>query len=504
MLKSLSSPLVGAVVLALLSGCSNSSSGASGGATATGTAPASGAATTAPATTTSAQVVVVGGGLAGLVAAYELEKKGVRVEVLEATDTWGGRVATAYYGSDQVYGEYGMQEMWASNPLLRVARELKVDLDEKVEEPYSSVVIDGKLYPFVQDTSDKYFLSFLSPAEKKALDGWMGKAKALRQTLEAQGADAPAVEALKNESFAEWVATFKLPSKVENWIRLTIECELATDWKSFSGAIGLAEFGFFLGGGEHNYTVRGGNGRLIRALVAAIKGPKHLSSTVIGIDHGPAGKPGRPRVSYLVDQRLHTIEADRVIVAVPFWRLHQIRFDPPLSSEKWQGIFTLNRGQYTVVHLLIDKAARKLWKVGDQSPFPVLSDGTLGVIYGVIRQSPDPEPFEVFSLLIHGVAAGSFHMIPREIKLKEINEALDKLWPGLSSHIHESYVYTYHPASIPVWPAGRSPADAEGKKLTQPEGGVYLVGDYTVSGHSNGAAESGIAAAERIAKELAR
>src|SRR5688572_17505893 len=63
-----------------------------------------------------ADVVVVGGGIAGLLTAHRLERAGVRVHLLEATELWGGRIATAYYGPG-LAAEYGMQEIWEGNPL---------------------------------------------------------------------------------------------------------------------------------------------------------------------------------------------------------------------------------------------------------------------------------------------------------------------------------------------------------------------------------------------------
>ena len=84
------------------------------------------------------------------------------------------------------------------------------------------------------------------------------RAAALGKEARAAGPLSPELEKLQSVSFAEWVGTFGLPARVSEWIRLTIECELATDWKSFSGLIGLLEFRFFLGPGERNYHVRGG------------------------------------------------------------------------------------------------------------------------------------------------------------------------------------------------------------------------------------------------------
>jgi monoamine oxidase len=460
-------------------------------------APASASTPAAP-----PRVVVVGGGIAGLVSAYELARRGITTEILEASDDWGGRVATARY-PDAGYGEYGMQEMWADNPLLGIARALKVPLDDRAEKAYSSVVIDGRLIPFVQPTSDAFFGSFLDARERAALRRWMQQAQGLRaQALAARPLTA-ALERLQSQSFGDWVATFGLPRRVAEWIRLTIECELATDWRSFSGLVGLVEFGFFLEPGLPNYHVQGGNARLVAALVDAIPGRKVLSATVTAIERRrTADGRTRVRVSYLRHEHFETVEAERVVVAVPFVRLHQIRFDPPLSDEKWRAITSLERGHYVVVHLLVDKGARPLWTVGTESALPVLTDGPLGVVYGVSHPSPPGEPLEVFSLLVHGDAAAAFHMVPREVKVRQILAALDKLWPGLSAHVRSSEVFGYHPAAIPVWPPGRSPLDGLARGLREPELGVYLAGDYTVSAHANGAAESAQSVAARISQEL--
>jgi monoamine oxidase len=459
------------------------------------------------------RVIVVGGGVAGLVSAYELGKRGVAVAVLEASDVWGGRVATARYGDD-TYAEYGMQELWAGSPLLRIARELGVPLDEKVERSYSSVVLGGQLVPFVQSTPKKFLASFLNARERRALEAWMAQAAALHQRAEAvvsPAPDAPSaaplptdLERLQSISFGDWVAEARLPKRASEWLRLTLECEVGTDWKGFSGLSGLLELGAFLGDGEPNYHVRGGNARLVEALAGSVPGPKTLSATVTAVERwtDAEGKT-RVRVSSLRGGRIETQEAERVIVAVPFYRLHQIRFEPPLSEAKWQGVLTLGRGQYTVVHLLLDKEARAIWAPrGARSPFPVLTDGDLGVVYGVMHPTSAREPLEVFSLLVHGAAAGAFHMIPRELKVRQLVGALERFWPGLGAHVHSSQVFTYHPAAIPVWPPGRSPLDAASRALRVPELGLVLAGDYLVGAHADAAARSGEWAAARVAEDL--
>ncbi len=210
----------------------------------------------------------------------------------------------------------------------------------------------------------------------------------------------------------------------------------------------------------------------------------------------------RIEVSYLKNNHVETIEAERLVMAVPFVRLHQINFDPPISEDRWRAIQTLGFGQYTVVHMLMSKDAEQIWRIKGETPFPVLTDGPLGVIYGVQHDSPQSQPLEVFAFLVYGLHARLFHMVPRDMKIKAMLDELDKLWPGFSKHVKATHVYTYHPTSLAVWPPGRSPLDEQSELIRTPELGTYMVGDWTVSSHSDGAAKSGMNAAKQIAQEL--
>lgn len=449
-----------------------------------------------------ARVVVVGGGLAGLSAAYELGKLGVPTHLLEASDVWGGRVQTANYEGG-LNAEFGMQEMWEGNPLLDIARELKVELDGEPEEPFSSLLIDGKVVPYVQDSSKEFFASFLNKSEQKALESWFKSTKALREELEHQGLKSERVRKLQTISFMAWVQSQKLPPKVATFIKLILECELAATWDGFSALSGVHELGIFLGSGVPNFHVSGGNSKLIAAMAQAVQGQKTRSALVQGVRRIQA-KDGKlsVEVDYLRDNVVHTLKAERVVLAVPFVRLHQINFDPPLTEDRLRAINTLGLGQYTVVHLIMDKAAAKTWEVDGKSPLPVLSDGPLGVIYGVQNESPADQDDMVFALLIYGMYARLFHMVPRDMKIKEILSGLEKLWPGFGAHVKASHVYTYHPGALPVWPPGRSPLDESAELLRQPELGAYFAGDYLLGSHSDAAVKSGLAAARAIAKEL--
>lgn len=447
-----------------------------------------------------ARVIVVGAGVAGLVAAYELEKRGISTHLLEMRDVLGGRVETVEYQGGLI-AEAGLQELWQGNPLINIAAELGVELEEGAEA-YSSVLIDGVLYPYVQDTVEEYFASFLSPQEREALDAWMREAKSLHARALERGLADPEVLFLQKISFKDWVRGFHLPERAATWIKLTLACELATEWSNFSALFGLMEFHIFFDGGVPNYHVRGGNSRLIEALASAIRGQKTLSARVSRIERRGEGQATRVRVFYVKNHRTHMLEAERVVLAVPFTHIHLIAIDPPLSDAHRDGLARLGLGQYVVVHLVMDPAADALWTVDGQSVLVALSEGPLGVVYGPASQTqPDPESL-IFTLLIYGQSARAFHMIPQSDKIREIQTELENLFPGFSKHVRLAQVFSYHPAGVATWPVGHSPLDEYSELFRKSDQGLYYAGDWTLNAHSDGAASSGIRVAEQIAAEL--
>ncbi len=447
-------------------------------------------------------VVIVGGGLAGLVSAYHLERRGLTTRILEAGTVLGGRVATADYGNG-VVAELGMQELWEPNPLVQLARDLGVALEEP-DVAYSSVLMGGKVHPFVQETAEEYLRATFGPEELAAHARFFARALQLHQAALKDGLKNAEVAGLQNLTFKEWLEREQLPPRVAEWIRLTTECEVGADWELFSALFGLLELEVFLEGGKANYHVEGGNSRLIEAIAKRVRGEKTLGAMVTGITREERGGELRVRVAYFKDNRVGVAEGKRVVVAVPFTRLHQLDIEPPLPPAYWEAINTLGMGQYTVVHYLVDRSAVAPTLVSGESPFPILSNGPLGVIYGVNEVAPRTQPLEVFSLLVYGAQARAFHMAPRDTKLRQLLGEIDALWPGFSAKVKSAHVYSYHPAAIPFWPRGRSPLDSKSELLRTPVLGLHLAGDYLFNAHSDGAARSAMHVAVGIGSELGK
>ena len=442
------------------------------------------------------QVVVVGGGIAGLVTAYKLEQRGYRCCLLEGSDRLGGRIGTARYPQG-LEAEYGMQEIWEKSPLIGIIKELGLSL-EASDDPFSSLLLDDKLYAFTEDTREEYFKKLFTPAERKAFDATIAELESCYSEATSKGLT-PKMRKIQDMSFAEFLKARKLPAKVEQAVRLTIEVELATVAEKFSALSAILEYRTFLFGGEKNYHVPGGNSVIIGKLGEALKGPKIMGATVTHVVRRQENGHLLAEVTYLKNSTEQKIQADAVVMAVPWVMLHQIQFEPALTEPQLKALARLGRGQYTVIHMLLDKAVAGLWAQAD--PFPVLSNAELGVIYG--PHATDTKGAEiVFSFLIYGPEAEAYHMAPRDVKRDEVMEGMDAIWPGFSKYVHQTFFYSYHPAAVTYWPKGRSPLDELSEAVRTPNQGLFLAGDWTESSHAEGAVHSALLTVDKVGKFL--
>jgi oxygen-dependent protoporphyrinogen oxidase len=117
------------------------------------------------------QVVVVGGGIAGLAAAHRLARRGARVTVLEASDRVGGKLLPGEIAGARV--DLGAESMLARRPeAVALARE--VGLDERLQPPATA-------------TASIWTRGALRPMPKGHVMGVPGTADALAGVLSDEG-----------------------------------------------------------------------------------------------------------------------------------------------------------------------------------------------------------------------------------------------------------------------------------------------------------------------------
>ena len=439
-------------------------------------------------------VIIVGAGLAGLSTAYRLNKEGKSFLILEQTPHIGGRIRTAAY-PEQVSAEVGLEEFWADNPSLEIFNELKIPM-EKSATAFSSFLYKGKLMAFTQETNREFLGSLFSKEEMARYIKWDIKMAELYKQLHNPPIDHGLMK-LKEVSFSDWVRkTGGLSKKAQEFIRIESEPEYGTSWESISALEGIADWHIFSGKGTGSYHIVGGNQQAALAIADHIgKDRILLNQQVTNIQSLPNGVI--VTATDTADFKQHIYHAKYVVTTMPLFRLYEIQFDPPLSAERSQAIYTQTWGSYFTAHVILDAKASRFWTVNGESVLPILSDGPLGVIYGgndEASPSGTPPQSTLLNLLITGDHAERFNARTGDMDAirSSLLEEFDKLWPGFRQDVKKIVFYRYHPRAIASWPVGRSRFDALSDSMRKPQGRVYFAGDFTEGTHSDGAAVSAI------------
>ncbi len=456
---------------------------------------------------TDAPVIIVGAGLAGLSAAYELKKAGIDALLIESSGRVGGRVQTVTFADGET-AEGHMEEYFERSPAYGLLKELGLPLIEDVA--HSTVRIDGKIYPYQGDGDrDTYLAGIFNAEERAAFLRWNDKTWKLYEELhESHYSGKPLphdLVELTRVSFKDWVEADQLPHKVSEWIRVTVEPEMAIEWEKISALDGIDEVRLFLdtpdGFGEMNYHVGGGNTKFTSALAAKLEPNQILTSArVSAIEQDAAGVKVR---LLWQDREYAEVTGKMVVVTAPVNLLGRIQYHPALSPEKQRAIATTRMGSYIKVHFRMAPGASKLWTTAkDGNLLTMLSDSQAGSIYDVGDLHSEGEEKEgILTLLLHArFARDLMGKSVDEIRQRCI-EALDALFPGAGALVRETEIFVY-PQAVAYWPLelGRSRFDELAGELRKPQGRLYIGGDTTEDSHSEGA----VVAGQRMAKDIIR
>ncbi|GJN12472.1 hypothetical protein PR202_ga30751 [Eleusine coracana subsp. coracana] len=272
-----------------------------------------------------ASVLVVGAGLAGLAAARQLLRFGLRVLVLEGRARPGGRVYTMRLSKDKAAVELGGSVITGihANPLGVLARQLGVPL-HKVRDRCPLYYPDGRTVETRLDrTVDLVFNTLLDHATK------------VRESLGQAAERISLGEAIEKLRRLYHVATAEEERMLLDWHFANLE---------FSNAGCLSELSLahwdqddpYEMGGDHCFLA-GGNSRLVHALCDGV--PVLYEKTVKRIEHG------LDEVSVTVEGG-QVFQADMVLCTIPLGVLKSgsVVFDPELPEQKLGAIQRLGFG----------------------------------------------------------------------------------------------------------------------------------------------------------------
>ncbi|GAV67999.1 Amino_oxidase domain-containing protein/SWIRM domain-containing protein [Cephalotus follicularis] len=281
-------------------------------------------------------VVVVGAGLAGLVAARQLVSMGFKVVVLEGRARPGGRVKTKKMKGDGIFAaaDLGGSVLTGinGNPLGVLARQLGLPL-HKVRDICPLYLPDGKTVN--SDIDSTVEVSF-----NKLLD----RVCKLRQSMleEVKSVDVPLGTALEAFRDAHKVAEDPHERMLLNWHLANLEYANASLMSNLSMAYWDQDDPYEMGG-DHCF-IPGGNERFVRALAEDL--PIFYERTVESIRYGVDG--------VMVYAGGQEFRGDMVLCTVPLGVLKKgmIEFVPELPQRKKDALNRLGYGLLNKVAML--------------------------------------------------------------------------------------------------------------------------------------------------------
>ena len=425
-------------------------------------------------------VIVVGGGFAGVTAARECALRGRSTLLLEARDRLGGRTWSARWGAQRI--EYGGAWVHWHQPhvfaeLTRAGLGVIVGSDPerahwRVGASRRSGTIDER--------------------DEIARRGWDGFVEGVRDALPQPHAPLAALDRLARFdrlTIAQRIDELEL-SEEERAV-LTAELEsLASAPLAQAGAVAVLRWHALSGyslrltqetGGR--VTIAGGTGALLEAIAGAAPFERRLGEPVAAVVRDGRGVQVQARSGA-------GVRARAAIVAVPLNALGRIEFDPPLSEHKRRAI-ALGQASRGLKLMLRVRGERVLQNaIAPGHPFGYLGsdqldgDGTqLMIGFGPDAARVDPED------------------------LGDVQRRLDELLPGYELLGVTNHDWTADEFSQGTWAIHRPGwYEHHHAHMQRPEGCVVLAGSDLANGWAgfiDGAIESGLRAAA-LACELAR
>lgn len=447
------------------------------------------------------RVIVIGAGLAGLCAAYQLERAGHDVLVLEAQQRPGGRVQTLRDFAEDLCAETGATRIPEHHHFtLKYVKTFGLELDPFL--PPGAAVYHLRGQRLVVRPGDKPAWPLQLTPEERAL-GLAGMAEKAYGGLVSQIGDA---------SSPGWSP----PEELRKYDRLTFT-ELLRQQGLSADAIHLrraASGGWddtVAGEGDSAlrrlrtlaleslgayYKIRGGNDRLPRAFALRLADKIRYGCPVLRIERG-----GDPSLRVVWSERggPQSRSADRVVVAVPFTLLRRIEIVPPFSAEKARAIAELSYGSSTKVFL---QTRTRFWAGQGLSGFGYTDLHDYMQVWELGHTQPGPRGLLVAYTKFSG--ARELDRLDEEGRVATAADAVAKVHPELPGQLEGGRSKSW---DEDPWARGAfailRPGDVTRLEphVARAEDRVHFAGEHTspwLGGWMHSALESG----ERVAREI--
>ncbi|MFN7932519.1 MAG: FAD-dependent oxidoreductase [Bryobacteraceae bacterium] len=472
-----------------------------------------------PNAVTQKHVLVIGGGMAGLTAAYELEKLGHRVTVIEAeANHFGGRVRTARF-DDRNYGELGAMRVPAVHNLTRhYVKEMGLSLRPFVQsnpEAYyyargTKVKIKDEaqlnaLYPgLVGREKTMSPFDFWDATVLKRLGGLKeNEIKDLRNVvLETKGVkelDRISLEQLLRE---EGFSTEAIEMLGVAWAYETsLQTALSVLVREEQEEVWVREFDEIVGGMD----------RLPRAMAERLRTPPITGAPVVRIEQDE--RTGKVAAIFQKNGEYQRMEGDLMVCTLPLGVMQRIDFAPGLSGPKMRAVRQVTYDSSTKV---LAQTKRRFWETDER----IYGGGTYTDLISGITYYPadnaeakDPRVSQGSGVFLAsytwGQPARRLAALQPNERHRVVFQNVAKIHPQMADPTMvekaTSWGWDIHP-----WSAGAfswmSPGQHESlyPELVRPEGRIFFAGEHASLTPTwiQGAIESGLRAVQQIGAQF--
>jgi len=446
------------------------------------------------------RVLVLGAGIAGLVAAHELAELGHDPLILEAQNRPGGRIHTLRGFADGLYAEAGAMRIPRSHALtLEWCAHFGLELRPFVmDDPRGLVHIGGQRMTAAEATADPERLGFTVEDHERGrtcFDLWESAISAERAQLEREG---PA-------AWEEIVARYD---------QLSLRDFLVA--KGFSeGAIEMYGVMAFVESDLHNSVVEvlredlggayvdmqeivGGSDLLPRAFAAALTDRIRYGAEVHALEQGADDVT----VHFKTEAGRFSEKADYAICTIPFSVLRTIEAVTPFSREKQKAIRQLN---YAASTKILFQVRERIWETDDG-----IVGGAACTDLAIRRMNyPTPDPSTKRGILLASYTwsqdASRWGAMDEETRLEEALSDVACIHPRIREVYEAGASYAWYDdrfangAFALFDPGQQTELQAA---IVAPEGRVHFAGEHCSLHHAwiQGALESGLRVARTIAE----
>ena len=439
--------------------------------------------------------IVVGAGLAGLTAAYELEQRGYDVTVLEARDRVGGRIHTDnnFVNGQHAEGGGELLDHAKVHPLMwHYANKFGVEIEGvgywgKTEE--GAYYINGKLIPYGS------FKRELGIELKKEYDEFHHALAALASEVPdyTDPTTAPNASALDAITVQDWIDSFNFSPEIATLAAHHIRGEY--DEPSALSLLFLAhQSAVYASAGTNEVEIaRFKNGGIDMAtkFSANINGLVLTNHAVTSISQSAAG--------VIVEAQGQTFTADVAVVTVPSRVLNKIAFTPALPEVMQNAAAELNYGSHTKVLLEYNKRFWLDYGVGGDT----ISELPIGWTW----EGTDQQEGE--SGILISYTSGDYADADIDASEAEIiaskRAQIETMYPGADALFESANVHAWHREEYTMGgytAYGPGQVMAYWNAFRQPHGKVYFAGEHTDDkfiAYMEGAVRTGFRVAEEIA-----